>query len=136
MAKRPNTSQSLHDACLAEATDRFIENFSVYTNPGSDHNFPVRLPGGETGYPDIVACDKGTKVPSCIAEIETVESVTADERDEQWVPYARALKADLRLFVPKESLKVVQDLIGGRTGIRLRTWIRNSDGSFTFVDID
>lgn len=71
------------------------EEWNVYTNPGTEHNFPV-----DSRYPDIVVVNINSEEVVVIGEVETSESVAYDEAEDQWKPYSK-LGATFYLYVPK-----------------------------------
>lgn len=102
-AKRPPKAQSEHDRVILEIARREI-NLDEYTagiNPGESKRYPVRLPGREWIYPDLVVRHRGNRRLREVHEVETSESVNQKEVN-QWKDFA-SLRHRLILWVPLDS---------------------------------
>jgi len=104
MVIRGKSRQTEHDLVVEASADTFRKTGgSASTNPSSEKNIEV------SGlYPDVVA--KKANGTIVIEEIETEDSVTQDECENQWKPYSE-LGYQFNLIVPKDSLGLAQRLI-------------------------
>lgn len=94
----------LHDRAVRDiAKERFAyptakyPSFKAYAN-GPEPTMGVQLNDGGVGYPDIVVVDTSGNLLKIVAEVETASTVTEEEAEREWRPYAEA--APLYLYVP------------------------------------
>jgi len=106
MAQRNFDNNNLHDRVIAEIVNVLNqEEHDVYTNPGNEKN------AGIVGnYPDVVMTEKGGTTVKFILEIETSDSITLIEANEQWKKYANEIKATFYIVVPESSLQKAKEL--------------------------
>lgn len=104
MKSRTGSSQSLHDRVIRAVAAAQTEH-DAHCNPGQDHNISVTI-DGQTVYPDLVLCTRGTMTVAHLVEVETAESVT-DTEAAQWAVYARG-PGQFWLMVPSEQLATAQ----------------------------
>lgn len=103
--KRSLQSQSFHDQVVKIAADYIDKTkYDVYTNPNGEQNTGL---GGH--YPDIILAPKGTKNVRFIIEVETTDSITLSEAQNQWAVYSK-LGGTFYLLIPSESLAIAQQL--------------------------
>jgi len=104
MAIRGKSKQTEHDLVVEASADTFRKTGgSASTNPRNEKNAEV------AGlYPDVVAKQENGMI--VVEEIETEDSVTQDECENQWKPYSE-LGYQFNLIVPKDSLNLAQKFI-------------------------
>src|SRR5687768_6879037 len=105
MSVRDEKNQQEHDTLLEMISRKIkIPTWTLATNPGSQENAGVAYPaaaGQALAYPDIVAHEKFTKKLAAVGEVETAESVTAEEAEAEWALYT-SLAPRFFLYVPAE----------------------------------
>lgn len=103
ISMRTNQNQDLHDRVV-----KYIESsldstkYDIHTNPGQEKNWHIR---GQ--FPDILLTPKGSKSVQFVLEVETSDTITAEETRNQWKEYAN-LPGTFYLIVPKESLELAK----------------------------
>lgn len=105
----------LHDRVIEIAANNLRQtgNYRVYTNPGNQHNTRIG-----TLYPDIILTPPTTNTVQFIIEVETADSVTANEALAQWKGYS-SLGGTFYLLVPRES-RILAENICRQYGIRAK----------------
>lgn len=121
-------NQPIHDRVIQVAASNLTRtnNYRVYTNPGSQHNTRI---GNQ--YPDIILTPPNTNNVQFIIEVETIDSVNANEAISQWKIYAN-LGGTFYLLVPQES-RILAGNICKQYGIHAKfaTWAINSLNQIT-----
>ena len=114
MAQRDEKNQQEHDTLLEMISRRIkIPTWTLVTNPAAQENAGVPYPtasGQALAYPDIVAYEKFTRKLAAVGEVETADSVTAEEAKEEWALYAM-LAPRFFLYVPAELEPEARDLL-------------------------
>lgn len=102
------------------------EKYDVYTNQGHEHNAGI-----DGNYPDVILTEKGSTTVKFIMEIETIDSVNEESKN-QWKKYYDEIKATFYLVVPASTLNRAKELCQ-RFGINARytTYIEN-EGKLIF----
>lgn len=103
ISTRTTQNQSLHDrviSYIASTLDRV--KYDIYTNPGQEQNWHIR---GQ--FPDVLLTPKGSKSVQFVLEVETSDTITAEEARTQWKEYAN-LPGTFYLIVPRESLALAK----------------------------
>jgi hypothetical protein len=108
-------NQPLHDRVIEIASNNLRQtgNFRVYSNPGTQHNTRI----GNL-YPDIILTPTSTNEVQFIIEVETVDSVNANEALVQWKGYSN-LGGTFYLLVPRET-RILAENICRQYGIRAK----------------
>lgn len=106
MAIRDFSKQNIHDRVISVAAESLKQsgNFIVYTNPGSQHNTRI----GNL-YPDIILTPPNSNNVQFIIEVETSDSVNANEALTQWQAYSN-LGGTFYLLIPQESKILAQNI--------------------------
>jgi hypothetical protein len=100
---RVSQNQGLHDRVVSYIQSHLDSlKYDIYTNPGSEQNWHIR---GQ--FPDVLVTPKGSKSVQFVLEVETSDTVTADEARNQWKEYA-TLPGTFYLIVPQESLELAK----------------------------
>jgi hypothetical protein len=114
VAQRDEKNQQEHDTLLDMISRRIkIPTWTLVTNPGAQENAGVAYPseaGQAMAYPDIVAHEKFTRKLAAVGEVETAESVTAAEAQEEWAVFT-SLAPRFFLYVPAELAPEARDLL-------------------------
>lgn len=122
MAYRTYQRQYIHDRVIQVAAEnlRRTNNYRVYTNPGTEHNTSI----GNL-YPDLILTPPNSNNVQFIIEVETVDSVNANEALSQWKAYSN-LGGTYYLLVPQES-RILAENICRQYGIQVKfgTWTIN-----------
>jgi hypothetical protein len=117
MAVRDEKNQQEHDTLLEMISRKIkIPTWTLATNPGQQQNAGVPYPtaaGRALAYPDIVAHEKFTKKLAAVGEVETAESVTAEEAEAEWTLFSQ-LAPRFFLYVPAEMAPEAKDLLRRR----------------------
>lgn len=115
MTIRERHSATLHDKVIAEAVKILNqEQFDIYTNPSQEKNAGIN-----DNYPDIILTEKGTNTVKFIIEVETIDSITENEAENQWKKFATEIKSTFYLLVPVNSLNKANELCK-KLGINVR----------------
>lgn len=128
MTVRGEVQEAIHQQAVKDiAQARFgfptdsYPHFKTYVN-SPDSTMGVRMPDGFPVYPDIVVVEDPENYTEIIAEVETSETVTEEDAEKEWAPFAEL--APLYLFVPTglgdEAMRIVKKLKVPIVG--LRTW--------------
>lgn len=106
MAYREYSKQSVHDRVIQIASENLMRsgNYRVYTNPGTEHNTSI----GNL-YPDIILTPLNSNNVQFLVEVETADSVNANEALSQWKAYSN-LGGTFYLLVPQESLILAKNI--------------------------
>lgn len=100
---RTNQNQSLHDRVISYiASSLDSTKYDIHTNLGQEQNWHIR---GQ--FPDVLLTPKGSKSVQFVLEVETSDTITAEEARTQWKEYAN-LPGTFYLIVPRESLELAQ----------------------------
>lgn len=129
MAHRTVEMTSLHDQVVKEIKQALNQrNFDIYLNPGQEKNAGIA-----GNYPDVIMTIKGTTTVKFILEIETIDSVTKEEAEQQWKKYANEINATFYIVVPESSISKAKQLCQ-QVGINARfaTFKVNEFGHITF----
>jgi len=122
MAYRNYLEQNIHDRVIQIAAEnlRRNNNYYVYTNPGTHHNTNI----GNL-YPDLILTPPNSNNVQFIIEIETADSVNANEALSQWKAYSN-LGGTFYLLVPQVS-RILAENICRQYGIQVKfgTWTIN-----------
>lgn len=122
MAYRNYQTQNIHDQVIQVAANNLgrTGNYRVYTNPGTQHNTRI----GEL-YPDIILTPPTSNNVQFVIEVETADSVTANEALAQWRAYS-AIGGTFYLLVPQTS-RILAGNICRQYGIQAKfaTWTIN-----------
>lgn len=105
---RSRAEQRSHDKAIRNivaAKYKSSDYFEVHTNPGQERSFPVM----RVLYPDIVIVNRQNHKVEAIAEVETISSVSYQERL-QWLDFAKT-RLPFYLFVPAGSYKNAADIV-------------------------
>lgn len=87
---------NLHDEVIGQIIKHLNQkDYNVYTNPGQEKNASIN-----GNYPDVVMTEKNGTTVKFILEIETADSVTEKEAEQQWKKYADEIKASFYIVVP------------------------------------
>lgn len=117
MAQRDEKNQQEHDTLLDMVSRRIkIPTWTVTTNPGAQENAGVPYPaaaGQALAYPDIVIHEKFTRKLAAVGEVETADSVTAEEAEAEWALYT-SLAPKFFLYIPAELAPEARDLLRRR----------------------
>lgn len=128
MANRNSNDQNIHDRVIQVAADNLKNSgrFQVYVNPGSQKNTRI----GNL-YPDIILTPATTNNVQFIIEVETSNSVNANEALSQWQAYSN-LGGAFYLLIPKESRTLAENICR-QYNIRARfgTWTINIHNELT-----
>lgn len=124
MATRNSSSQTLHDLVIQKAYDSLDKiSHNVYKNPGSSRNIAVN-----GYYPDIVITKIGSNIVEFIIEVETIDSITANEI-EQWKKFS-TLCSNFFLLVPTIAKQRITNLcIQKGIKVKVGTFSLNSNGN-------
>lgn len=106
MANRQINFQTLHDRVIEIASNNLKNSnrYKVYTNPGNSKNTRI----GEL-YPDIILTPMNDNRIQFIIEVETADSVNANEAITQWKSYS-TLGGTFYLLVPQQSRILAENL--------------------------
>src|SRR5215218_6274484 len=103
MALRDEKNQQEHDTLLEMISRKIkIPTWTLVTNPGQQQNAGVAYPteaGQALAYPDMVAHERFTKKLAAVGEVETADSVTAEEAEAEWTLFSQ-LAPRFFLYVP------------------------------------
>jgi hypothetical protein len=115
MAFRSYRFQDIHDRVIQVAADNLQRGrqYTVYTNPGTQHNTRI----GNL-YPDIILTPLNSNNVQFVIEVETSDTVNANEALTQWKGYSN-LGGTFYLLVPQES-KILAQNICRQYGIRAK----------------
>ena len=140
MANRATEAQSVHDAVISarenawKADNRHVQS---WTNPDGEHNSYYEF-DGEKFYPDLIVKIKvgdGNNTQIGIEEVETADSVSANEV-QQWRSYAALPQPSwFILLVPSDSVAVAKKLAKGLTLYVAGYW-RDANGNFVFGEAE
>lgn len=123
MAYRNFNIQNVHDNVIQVAADNLVRsgNYRVYTNPGTQQNTSI----GNL-YPDIILTPTNSNNVEFVIEVETADSVNANEAIMQWRTYSN-LGGTFYLLVPSES-RILAGNICLQYGIQAKfgTWSINN----------
>lgn len=102
---RVSQNQNLHDRVI-NYIQKHLDSlkYDIYTNPGSEQNWHIR-----DQFPDVIVAPKGSKSVQFVLEVETGDTVTADEARTQWKEYTK-LPGTFYLIVPQGSLELAQNI--------------------------
>ena len=130
MAYRNYQGQNIHDKVIEVAAEnlRQTNNYLVYTNPGTQHNTRI----GNL-YPDLILTPLNSNNVQFIIEVETADSVNANEALSQWKAYSN-LGGIFYLIVPQES-RILAENIFRQYGIQVKfgTWTINNLNQLTII---
>lgn len=99
-------SDNLHDVVIQQIVSHLNQrDYDVYTNPGQEKNAGIN-----NNYPDVVMTEKNGLTVKFILEIETAESVTEIEAEQQWKKYADEIKASFYIVVPDGMVAKAKEL--------------------------
>lgn len=131
MAYRNHNNQNIHDRVITES-QRFINtvDYDMYTNPGSFKNAGIG-----NMYPDIILTTKNSKTIKFVIEVETSESITLSEAQNQWKKYATGINASFYLLVPINSRQKASQLCK-QVGISVRFATFQTDVYGNIVNIN
>ena len=117
-----------HDQIISEIVLRLNrDKYDIYTNPGQEHNAGIGA-----NYPDVILTDKGTNTVRFFMEVETADSVNAEECQSQWRKYYSEINATFYLVVPVSSLNRAKEICQ-KCGINARfTTYAENDGLIEF----
>ena len=106
MAIRDYNKQNIHDRVIQVAADSLREtnSYIVYINPGTQHNTRI----GDL-YPDIILTPTNSNNVQFIIEVETSDSVNANEALTQWRAYSN-LGGTFYLLIPQESRILAENI--------------------------
>jgi hypothetical protein len=114
VAQRDEKNQQEHDTLLEMISRKIkIPTWTLVTNPGQQQNAGVAYPteaGQALAYPDIVIHEKFTRKLAAVGEVETANSVTAEEAQEEWALFT-SLAPKFFLYVPAEQEAEARDLL-------------------------
>ena len=130
MAQRGIEPKLLHDRVVEEIRNSLNQtDYDIYINPGSEKNASVA-----GNYPDVIMTKKGESTVEFILEVETADSVTKSEAENQWKRYATEIDATFYLVVPKASLnRAIQLCQQVGVNVRFATYVVNQfDGRISF----
>lgn len=103
--KRRNEHDRVIDALCTDLLGTRLEWFG---NRNLQKDYPLRIEGKRTMYPDGIAVRRNTDRVVGIAEVETAQGLTVKE-SKQWLRYSR-LGLEFVLIVPKSHLERAQEL--------------------------
>ncbi|MCQ2211781.1 MAG: hypothetical protein MJZ34_15985 [Paludibacteraceae bacterium] len=127
--ERSIEKQTIHDRVVNQIGNYLNQQkFDIYVNPGQEKNAGI----GDN-FPDVILTDKGTTKVRFILEVETEDSVTAEEANKQWKTYSTTINATLYLVIPEKSEKRAKELCQ-QVGINVRyiTYIIDNNDLLTF----
>ena len=130
MAQRKIENKLLHDRVVEEIRNSLNQtDYDIYINPGSEKNASVA-----GNYPDVIMTRRGESSVEFILEVETADSVTKSEAENQWKKYATEINATFYLVVPKASLnRAIQLCQQVGVNVRFATYVVNQfDGRISF----
>lgn len=130
MAQRKIENKLLHDRVVEEIKDNLNQkDYDIYINPGSEKNASVA-----GNYPDVIMTKKGETTVQFIMEVETSDSITKTEAEDQWKKYATEIKATFYLIVPEASRsRAIQLCQQVGVNARFATYVVNQfDGRISF----
>lgn len=115
MTIRDNSNTLLHDRVISEAVKILDqEKYDIYTNPGQEKNAGIN-----DNYPDIIMTEKGTTTVKFILEVETSDSITQYEAENQWKKYATEINSTFYLLVPVNAENKANELCK-KLGVNVR----------------
>ena len=129
MARRQTRRQSEHDGAVRAAKQIYEQNSRhVWINPGSQKN---KAWAGK--YIDVIAAESPTSDEAWVTEIETEDSVSTSEAENQWADYDQAFE-NWHLAVPEEKVQEAERLKKKHdlNSCKVIKWKKNSDGTHTF----
>jgi hypothetical protein len=113
VAQRDPKNQQEHDTLLEMIARKIrIPTWVVATNPGVEQNTAVPYPtqaGQALAHPDIVVHEKFTRKLAAVGEVETADSVTANEAETEWALFG-SLAPKFFLYIPAELAPGACDL--------------------------
>ncbi len=129
ITRRTTQNQGVHDKVVAYIQSHLDSvKYDIYTNPGHEQNWHIR---GQ--FPDVLVTPKGSKSVQFVLEVETSDTITAEEAKAQWKEYA-TLPGTFYLIVPQQSLELAK-IIAGAQGISAKFgyFVTNAMGQVTNV---
>lgn len=111
MSYRTSAGQAIHDRVIAYVAAA-QKDYESLTNPGHEHNWSIQV-GQQTLFPDLLLCNRGSRIVAHLIEVETEDSVTEAE-SYQWAVYARG-PGRFWLLVPSTSLDLAQQICRRRS---------------------
>ena len=130
MTNIESKKQSDHDDAIYSAKNIYEEHGkNVWINPGSQKN---RTWGGQ--YIDVIAIENKNSDKAWVIEIETKDSVSSTEAENQWKKYDNVFTQRWHLAVPVDSESEALNLIKEKNinHCKVITWKKNNDDTFTF----
>ena len=129
MAQRTTETANLHDRVVRNIVRELNQQaFDVYINPGQE-----KSAGIGDNYPDVIMCEKNTKKVRFILEVETADTVTKDEAENQWKKYANEIKATFYIVVPESAAFKAKELCQQfEVNARFATFSVDDLGALTF----
>jgi hypothetical protein len=106
MANRNFLSQNIHDRVIHVAANNLqrVGKYHVYRNPGAEKNTRI----GNL-YPDIILTPPDKNDVLFVIEVETSDSVNANEALTQWKPYSN-LGGTFYLLVPQQQRILAENI--------------------------
>ncbi len=109
MERKKPEEQKEHDSMILSLEKVLVsKGLTVRTNKGTSKNHAVTRGSDYEFYPDLYVYD-GDNVTE-IYEVETNESVTEKEAEDQWLPYSQG-SSKFFLVVPKDKLVKAKELV-------------------------
>ena len=106
MAQRTIESSNLHDRVVQEIKHSLNQrDYDIYINPGQEKNAGIN-----GNYPDVIMTAKGENTVKFFLEVETTDSITKEEAENQWKKYANEIKATFYLVVPESAALKAKEL--------------------------
>jgi hypothetical protein len=129
MILREAAQQSEHDSVVRGLASIYeSKGFTVWTNPDGEKNRSF-----DDRYPDVIVKAKVNDV-YYLFEVETADSVTQTEAEEQWADYDGVWTRCWYLAVPQEQADEAKRLLA-QNDIKhctLVMWQRNANNTHTF----
>ena len=129
MANRLTGVQSLHDSAVYAAQDIYQKaGITVWINPGTQQNKSWR-----GYYIDVIVASNPEGTSAWVIEVETEDSVTLSEAQNQWKTYGRVYD-NWHLAVPRGLESKARQLLAGQgvSNCTVISWEQKSNGLFTY----
>jgi len=130
MAKRKSPKQSEHDNAVLAVKKIYEEHDKkVWINPGYEKNKTWN-----NQYIDVIATENENSNKAWVIEIETEDSITNSEAEDQWKNYDKAFTTIWYLAIPENLESEAKELLENHkiSNCKLITWVSNNNETFTF----